>query len=279
MLGIVIVNYNGEKFQNDCIDSLLKQTYQDFKIIIVDNGSSDKSMELLDKFATDKIIKIYNNDNLGVAVGNNVGIKKSIELGCEYTLLLNNDTFLLEDSLEKLMIGNKDVVSPMIYYYNTKKIWYYGGRFNKSKGTITHLNYQKENYKKLSVTKYAPTCCLLIKNSVFEKIGLFDENYFLYYDDVDFCYRLKENHIKIYITDDSIIYHKVSLSSGGENSKTAIYYNNRNRLYYIDKTRGIYKVLAKIYTYITRKLTRKNSEIIKIAIDDYKKKHMGRKDW
>ena len=63
MLGIVIVNYNGEKFQNEAIASILNQTYQDFKIIIVDNNSTDNSMKMLDKFDSDKIIKIYNNEN------------------------------------------------------------------------------------------------------------------------------------------------------------------------------------------------------------------------
>ncbi len=279
MLGIVIVNYNGEKFQNEAIASILNQTYQDFKIIIVDNNSTDNSMKMLDKFDSDKIIKIYNNENLGAAGGNNIGIKKSIELNCEYTLLINNDVILNEDAIAKLLACKKDIVCPKIYYFGTDKIWFYGGKFHNFRGTISHLYYQKEKYKDKQTTEYAPTCCMLIHNTVFKKTGLFDENYFLYYDDVDFCFQLRKNKIKIYLCSNAVIYHKVSLSSGGENSKTAIYYNNRNRFYYIKKAGGIYKPFALIFSWISMKFKTADKKIITEAIHDFKQGKMGRKEW
>lgn len=78
-LGIVIVNYNGAKFQNACVDSILQSDYDDFYLIVVDNGSTDESMKMLDKYDDDRIITIYNNVNLGVAAGNNIGIKKVLK--------------------------------------------------------------------------------------------------------------------------------------------------------------------------------------------------------
>lgn len=279
MVGIVIINYNGEKFQNDCIKSLFAQTYQDFKIIVIDNGSTDNSMKLLEAFNDDRIIKIYNGDNFGVAKANNIGIKESVALGCTYTLLLNNDTVLEPKMLEYMVNKQELVASPKIYYYGTNKIWYFGGKINKFKGTITHFYYQQEKYEINDYTTYAPTCCLLINNRVFEKTGLFDEEYFLYYDDVDFCYQLEKNNIKIALVNDAVLYHKVSLSSGGENSRTAIYYNNRNRYYFIEKMHGIEKVLSKIYTNLTRLIVRENKDIIKLAKKDFKTNKMGRKEW
>lgn len=279
MVGIVIVNYNGEQFQNECIASLLESVYKDFKIIIVDNGSTDNSMQKLSDFKTDKIVTIYNKENLGVASGNNIGIKESISLGCEYTLLLNNDTVVEPDFLLKLIETKKDIVSPKINFYIDKnKIWFYGGKFKKFKGTVKHFSYGKEKEKKISKCKYAPTCCLLIKNSIFDKIGLFDERYFLYYDDVDFCYRLMKNKINIWLCNNSVIYHKVSMSSGGTASPMSVYYNNRNRLFFIKKMK--INFIAYLYSLITRKIIifLKKDKWVKQALIDYKNGVTGRYD-
>ena len=101
-VGIVIVNYNGEAYQNECIKSLYQMKYSNFKIIVVDSGSTDNSLIIL-KEQFPEVIVLEQFDNVGVAKGNNIGINYSIKLGMNYTLLLNNDTEVDSLLLSKLV--------------------------------------------------------------------------------------------------------------------------------------------------------------------------------
>jgi len=286
-IGIVIINYNGEKCQNECLQSLFDCGYENFKLIIVDNASSDNSMELLKQFNDKRIITIYNSGNFGVAVGNNIGIRKSRELGCDYTLLLNNDTIVTKGFIDTLLSDGEDIAVPKIYYYNSDKVlWYGGGTFVKWKGNSTHLNYKvkDDGIKFEKYYDYAPTCCALIKNILFDEVGMMDEKYFLYTDDTDWMYRAKQCGYKLRFYDNAVIYHKVSMSSGGEKSPICIYYCNRNRFYFIDKFKLGF--IPKTFTYWSRKIKILLSKIkgneewvyIKEAMKDYKNGKMYRKD-
>ena len=290
-LGIVIVNYNGAKYQNECIESILSSTYSDFNVIVVDNASKDNSMELLSKFDDNRIIKVYSKDNLGVAAGNNLGIIKAYEYNSDAILLLNNDTILNKDTLElmvKELENGNDIVSPLIFYWQDKsKIWYVGGKFNRLKGTSYH-DFYKETYNNQTIVDYcdyAPTCCLLIKREVFDKVGLMDPIYFMYSDDTDFCMRCKLLGYKIKIVKNASMYHKVSLSTGGDGSKLSVYYMNRNRFYFLNRYKRNFSCLSYQFTYWSRKLkyikslfTKSNSKFIKKAYKDFKHNKMGRCD-
>lgn len=287
-IAIVIVNYNGINFQKKCLESILNSSNQNFIIIIVDNGSVDKSMEEVEKLNNDKIITIYNNSNLGVAAANNIGIKKGIELGCDFTLLLNNDTEICNNTLEVLInkSDNFDIASPKILFWETHNIWYFGGGFNKVKGRNVHWHYNKIDnfYNQDIVCSYAPTCCLLINNIVFDKIGFMDENYFLYFDDTDFCMRLMNAKIKILVTADTYIYHKVSASTGKKFSYIRVYYLNRNRFYFLKKFKKNFLFITKYLVVLSRyyKMIFGNNDekkYVKIAYADFKKNKMGGKNF
>ena len=285
-VGIVIVNYNGANFQNDCIASILQSDYENYSIIIVDNASTDNSLELLNIFDDERIFVIKLEENCGVAKGNNIGIQKSIEMGCTHTLLLNNDTVVKKDFLSALLSCKQDIASSKIYYFGMDIIWYAGGEFQKLKGTAKHLHYKELDSQNIEsgYFEYSPTCCLLVKNEIFDKVGLFDEKYFLYFDDTDFCYRLKQSGFRIWLCNESVIYHKVSLSTGGDNSPVAIYYQNRNRIYFINKFK--FPKSTKMFFYLSRwvkiiksKLSRTiNGYYIKLALADYKQGMMYRCD-
>ena len=287
LVGIVIVNYNGAGYQNECIHSIFAAGYDNIRIIVVDNASTDGSMELLNEFQDERIIKIYHRENGGVAQGNNIGIRKSIELGCEYSLLLNNDTVVTPGFLQKLVNVEKDIVCPKIYYYNSDKIiWYGGGKFVKWKGNSTHLHFKKkdEGIKYKKYYDYAPTCCLLINNRVFGTVGEMDEKYFLYYDDSDFLYRANKKGYKVFFCPESVIFHKVSLATGGDKSPTSLYYSNRNRFYFIKKNKlGLF---AKLFAYFSRKIKILISKIkrttdwiyIREGMKDFKNGKMYRKE-
>lgn len=289
-IGIVIVNYNGASYQNECIESILNSTYQNYQIFVIDNASKDNSMELLDVFHSPKITKIFAGDNLGVAAGNNIGIEASLKAKTDATLFLNNDTVLQKDTLEKLVnyLPDEEIICPIIYYWSHKDtFWYGGGHFDMKRGTTYHDHYmEKDTGQKFpDYCDYASTCCLLVKNDVFDKIGQMDPIYFMYSDDTDFAMRAKLKGIKIRLVSDSRMYHKVSLSTGGEKSKLSVYYMNRNRFFFVKRYKKYFSWTAYPFTYWSRKIRYlesffkdKNNRVIKKAYKDYKAGRMGRCD-
>lgn len=285
---IVIVNYNGEKFQNDCLKTIFDSPFSDFEVVIIDSGSTDNSIEMVrNSFPQVHIIEC--GENVGVAVGNNIGINFSIENGAMYTLLLNNDTELSPDLLECLLKeANNNVVVPKIYFYDQpNRIWFGGGKLNWEKAIGEHIYYQNENdYDKSKFINYAPTCCMLIPNNYFKNVGKMDESLFMYYDDTDFCARLFENNISIKYIAESSLWHKVSSSSGGSMSKVSVYYNARNQLYFISKYKNNIKfgdkmliIAKKLAKGIWGQITNKNDKYILSAYKDYFIGRMGRKDF
>lgn len=289
-VGIVIVNYNGEKYQNDCIESLYDMTFQDFEIIIVDSGSKDNSISMVrEKFP--KVHILEQNENVGVAVGNNIGIKYSLSLNTAYTLLLNNDIVVDKHLLEELVkkSDGKRVVVPKIYYYEPKNmLWYAGGDILYNRGIAVHTGIKQEDVGQHDTERYveyAPTCCMLIPNKFFNKVGFIDEKMFMYFDDTDLCMRFIENGIELLYVPNAKMWHKVSSSSGGEDSPIVVYYNTRNRFYFIKKHSKYmkyyvmpYMILSSIVQYIISPLRCKNDKYIKDAMLDYYRGRMGRKD-
>lgn len=289
-VGIVLVNYNGEKFQNECIRTLKNQTYKNYEIIVVDNNSSDNSVKNLKEEFPD-VTLIETGENAGVAKGNNIGIKYALKNDCEYVLLLNNDTEVDKNLIKYLVkeANESTLVTCKMYYYKPgNMIWCSGGKINWDKATTTHFGdgeIDQGQYNENQYVEYTPTCCLLIHRKVFEDVGLMDEKYFMYYDDTDFCVRVNKKGYKILYNHEAFLFHKVSSSSGGKTSLTTLYYGDRNRLYFIDK---FYKnnTKVKIYYYSTRILKLINwmikgekskvSTLIR-AIRDYKSNQFGLK--
>lgn len=289
-VGIVIVNYNGEKYQSDCIKSLYNMQYNDFEIVVIDSGSKDNSIVNLRK-EYPQVHILEQKNNIGVAAGNNVGIDFFKKQGTKYILLLNNDIEVHPDLLGNLVQESKGkyVVVPKIYYYEPNNmIWFAGGDFILKKGLTTHRGKQivdKGQYDEISRITYAPTCCMLIPTQVFDVVGKMDENYFMYYDDTDFCLRLLKKKIKMLYIPNAIMWHKVSSSTGGEDSPLSVYYNTRNRFYYIRKNKDmmprtvlVYSWLSNIVQLIISPIRCKNDKYIYPALKDYVKGNMGRKD-
>lgn len=239
---IIIVNYKNYSDTIECIESLERIDYKNYRIIIIDNNSSNNSEEILKcKFPKHIILKTKNN--LGFAYGNNVGIKIAIHNNADYILLLNNDTVVEEDFLSKMVLcaeNNKNVgiVGGKIYnYFMPETIDYAGGYFDYSKFISIHYRDCDSFDKDVS---FIIGCLMLIKADVFEKVGLLSEEFFMYYEDTDFCIRVSENGFRLIYTPEAIIYHKISGSTGGNQSPFSIKWNNRNRLIMIYKYR--YKI-------------------------------------
>lgn len=261
-ISIILLNYNGFNDTKECINSIITNQENNkqfiYDIIVVDNNSSDNSVIELKKMNCIKLIESKHNG--GFAYGNNIGIKYALDNNADYILLLNNDTIITENCISKLYNKMKEyedigiIGSRVMFYDNKNLINYYDGKINWFKGIATIKDKgktYKENNKQFIYTNFMTGCCMLIKRRVFNDVGLLPEEYFMYYEDVDFCVQVQKAGYKLGVCLDSVIYHKESSSSGGAGSPFAIQWNTRNRLIFIKK----YKccgILTKGFFYITR---------------------------
>lgn len=195
LISIIIVGYNAKKWLKECLDSVYAQTYQNFEIIFVDDASTDGSSAFLrDNYPRVKVI--VNKENSGFAKNNNIALK---ETRGEYILLLNTDTRIEQNFLEKLIkafqeIPNLGVVQPrLILMYQPDKLDVCG-TFWTSFGLLYHYGSYKdrnrEKYNKNMPIFSGKGACLLIKREVIDRVGLFDDDFWGYYEETDFCHRV-----------------------------------------------------------------------------------------
>lgn len=249
-IGIVTVLYNSSTVLPEFFETLNQQTFADFKLYVIDNASSDESLKQAQKLAKKVNFPceiIAESTNWGIAKGNNIGIHKALEEGCQYILLSNNDIVLEPSSISNLWVGLQQseaaMAVPKIYFHGTDLIWAAGGKFVYHTGCTWHIGYlqhDNDQYNTKRNISYAPTCFMLIKRQVFQDIGFMDEAYFVYYDDTDFVWRATQKHLqKLVYIPESRIWHKESTSTGGPLSDFYIYYMSRNMVYFARKHLGL----------------------------------------
>lgn len=249
---IIIINYNGSEDTIECVHSIKKSTYNNLHILIVDNNSTNNETNKLSVLNNTKNTYVVKLDkNIGFGGANNYGAGYALKRGADYIMLLNNDTVIAPNSVEKLLdhADESTITVPEIYYFSdTNKIWYSGGCINYKRGNSTMFT----KHHKSGTYEFASGCCMMINKNIILKYGLFDEKYFMYYEDDDFCLKMKENDVDIYMDTNAIIWHKI-----GKSSDKIIglkdYYMTRNRLRVIHKYRKYYNVnLCLIYFAISR---------------------------
>ena len=233
LVSVIIVNWNGKKWLGKCLNSLYKQTYRNFEIIFVDNASVDGSVEFVKEFYP-KVKIIINKENLGFAGGNNVGYENSIG---KYIMLLNNDTFVTKDFLEILvdyLDRNKNVgiVQPKMYLTRGEKLLDSAGSFLTKTGFLKHTGFvtDRGQYNQIKEIFSAKGACMLIKKELIEKIGFFDEDYFAYFEETDFCWRAWLAGYKTVFLPQAVIYHDMGLTSGKFSSSFIDYHSFKNRI-------------------------------------------------
>jgi GT2 family glycosyltransferase len=252
LVGVITVLFNSDEVLEDYFKSLALQIGIDFNLYVIDNSPTNsgilKSIELA-KFHKINLKYIFNDENLGVAKGNNQGIELAIKDNCDWIIFSNNDITFGPDTLDQLLQNTDDsssAYSPKILVYNSQTIWYAGGKIRKWLAKAVHYGIGAEDngrFDEINYVDYAPTCFLLMKLDDIHRVGFMDEKYFVYYDDVDFNFRLKAKKIQIKFIPISKVFHKVSHSTGGSESDFTIYYCNRNIIYYVLKN---YKNISKI---------------------------------
>jgi GT2 family glycosyltransferase len=242
-IGVVTVTYGSGQVLPDFFVSLDKQTYRNFVLIAVDNQSKDSTVEQLNVYRGCETAVIVNDRNLGVAVGNNQGICEALQAGCEFVLLLNNDVSFGAELFQQLVDGlihyRCQMTTPTIYYYDRPDvIWCAGCSLQRWAGMRLHHrggeSVDRGQFDKPARVSSAPTCCILFRREVFAAIGLMDEAYFVYMDDVDFLYRAWKSDLVLYCVPEAKLWHKVSSLTGGESPFT-IRYTTRNRAYFTAK--------------------------------------------
>lgn len=263
-ISIVLLNYNGREDTQECLSSLAKidKDGLEVKTIVVDNNSTDGSFEFFKKKKEIQILK--NEKNVGFSGGMNVGIKNVLKNNQpDAVLVLNNDTIVKTDFLVKLSkaLNFADIISPKIYFakgheFHKQKykknelgnvIWYAGAKIDWQNIIGVHkyvdeVDSHLKTYSKES--DYATGACMLVKTEVFEKIGLFDESYFLYLEDMDFCQRAKKAGFKISFEPSSVIWHKNAQSSGGSGSQIQDFNFSKSRLIFALKFANLKTKLA-----------------------------------
>ena len=246
---IIILNWNGWPDTIESLSSLNSVIYDNFEVILIDNVSKEKFQIPNSKFPNLRFTQIFNDLNLGFAAGNNQGIKMALQRGADHILLLNNDTIVEPDFLNRLVEAaenNKEygILGPVIYDYNEReKIQFAGGKINWSKTKGEHLILFNAPQPPLNLrggagelyfTDYITGCCLLIKREVIKKIGLLSEDYFLYYEDTDWNMRARNAGWLCGVVPSAKIYHKASRSAQ-EFSYPYIYYHSRNGLIFASR--------------------------------------------
>lgn len=249
-ISIIILNYNGGNYLLDCVNSVLRLEKQDNQVftVVVDNHSTDGSLKLLRSLP---IKIITNHKNLGFAAGNNVGLRYALENQADMVFLLNNDTTVKEDAVIQLIkVAQADkkigLLGSKIYFYpgcefhqqryrqddSGKVIWFAGGRIDWQNLLILHRGVDEVDrgqYNQIEKTEFVSGCALMIKREVLEKVGLFEEKYFLYFEDIDFCLKAQKAGFKIFFVPTSIVWHK-NQSTSTTGSDRQDYYMVRNRL-------------------------------------------------
>jgi len=251
---IIILNYVNWKDTSECLRSLENCTYPNFEILLIDNCSpNDSFSKLSELFPSIRII--VTQTNLGYTGGINFGITEALKKQTEYIFVLNSDTIVEKNFLSEIVTGIEQypnvvaACSLILEERNRNKIWYAGGSLVKWRGLAVH-HLQGKSKQLLKSNKpqrvsFITGCSILFRAGAFSKIGLEDDRFFMYLDDIEYSARILKKGYDLLFVPTSIIYHRVE---GKEESAFKLYYSVRNRLLFIHTAlTGLIRWYASIY--------------------------------
>lgn len=265
LVAVVILNWNGWADTIECLESVYQSDYHNFCVIVVDNGSADESVDRIKAWVRSKQIGLLGDDdrstlerassevarsglgrtvtivetarNLGFSGGINHGISAARRYSADYVLLLNNDVVVNPLCLSRLVsAAEKDprlgVVGCKIYHYSQpEKVWFCGGKISYWRSIAYHYHDDAQGVRRVN---FVTGCAMLIGRAVLDRVGPWDERYFLNVEDWAFCHRVAQAGWKLAVACDATLFHKVSASkAGGADAPLNMYYFHRNRLLFL----------------------------------------------
>jgi len=271
---IIILTWNHIVDTIECLDSVFKSDYSDIHVVVVDNASSDNTVQIIrEKYPCIDILE--NGQNLGYAEGNNEGIRYSASQGADYVFILNNDTVLDPQAISFLVKDleenpNAIATVPISYLYALpQKVYFAGGRVTEQ-GEPKHLNFGDDEIDNLrllgsTITDWINGCAILIRVSYLQIIGLFDPRFFVIFEDADWSFRARQAGYQLRVVSIAKIWHKSSASLGGSSQPKYIYYSTRNRHLWLERNFSIHQRIP-FHIYAVKNDFRTLKNFIKIII-------------
>jgi len=261
-VAVVVLNWNGLPDTVRCLASLKELTYPNLQIVVVDNGSTDGSADRLAEIHPECHL-IRNDRNLGYAEGNNAGIRFALSARADYVLVLNNDTridpeavtFLVRAAQSDPSIG---IASPRILLWDeSERIWFDGARIDPVTIEPGHeglMATEKARPAESFDTGYASGCAMMARSDLLRGIGLLDPDYYLVFEEADLSARAWDAGYRVIVVPQARVWHRVSVSFGGEESPVYLYYYHRNNLLYVLKRLRGWRRLSGLIHVVGRQL-------------------------
>lgn len=239
-VGIVICNYNKKQFVLSCIQSVLDSSRKDFDVYVVDNASTDGSADAVKAAYGDRVILIQNEENLGGSGGFNTGLRAARQKGYPYYMCVDNDIVMDEHNIENLLCFLEDhhevgiVGSKICRMQHPERLQELGARLDFEK--CTHAPYYKDHLDNEDIPEvqdcdYVPACSLMVRDEVIDKIGLLPEENFIYWDDMEWCYKAKLAGYRVAAYRQAKVLHDMGTNSGDTYFSTYYFWRNRIRFF------------------------------------------------
>jgi GT2 family glycosyltransferase len=255
-LFVIVLNWNLPEDTIACVESVLASKSADTMVIVVDNGSSDNSVAMLQARFGEQVMLVETGKNLGFAGGVNVGIRRALQEGAGSVLLLNNDTVVDATMIRQLItVANAHpeagLIGPVIHYFDApERIW----RFADNEHRVLPITVRVPDRRLEQAggvpfpVDYITACGMLIRREVLEQVGLFDEAYFMYFEDADFCRRVRRvGGFEIWCAPEAKMWHKVSLSARKNKPLNRYAMSWGRARFYRDHPHGVLPVLTLPY--------------------------------
>lgn len=268
-LSIIIVNYNTREFLENCLRSIFKSTTGlVYEVIVVDNNSTDGSLQMIRKMFP-QVLLLHNKENLGFSRANNLGYSHSKG---KHLLFLNSDTLILDGAIEKMLnylqshpqVG---IVGPKILnaqHQPTRsymrfldiKTLFLGSKYFKFFDVEKYrMHFSSYDFSSVQHVPWVSGACLMVKRNIFQKAGLFDESYFLYFEDMDLCLQIQKLGYQIAYLPTAEIVHLFGGSSLGRSVQLSQVYKNSMLLYFKKNFPAFHYWIAKLYLNLFYKFT------------------------
>ena len=244
-VGVVLLNWNGWRYTVAAAGSLHSSPGVSITTIVVDNASTDGSLEHL-RDALPEAEIIANPVNSGFAGGCNVGIRRALELGCDYVFLLNNDALVCPATIPELVaasqrLHDRTILGSVVRFADSDEYQYFGSRYCNQSAHPVWFKTPEDSHllaQPLIETDFALGAALFVHSDVIRQVGMFDERFYLTYEDVDLCYRARKFGIGCAMVTSSVVYHHASASMGPESAPLQTYFLTRNELLFSEKNVG-----------------------------------------